>query len=51
MPQMAPINWLTLYFLFLLIFLTFIIMNYYMFLYAPKKISMNKIQIILSWKW
>nr|YP_010403086.1 ATP synthase F0 subunit 8 [Gynaephora rossii]YP_010403099.1 ATP synthase F0 subunit 8 [Gynaephora groenlandica]UQW19907.1 ATP synthase F0 subunit 8 [Gynaephora rossii]UQW19920.1 ATP synthase F0 subunit 8 [Gynaephora groenlandica] len=29
MPQMMPINWLLSFFLFLLIYLTFNIMNYY----------------------
>nr|AEP27560.1 ATP synthase F0 subunit 8 [Hylobius abietis] len=41
MPQMAPLNWLTLYLFFFLIFITNLILNYYMFLYSPQKIQTN----------
>nr|YP_009555977.1 ATP synthase F0 subunit 8 [Myllocerinus aurolineatus]QBF03604.1 ATP synthase F0 subunit 8 [Myllocerinus aurolineatus] len=51
MPQMAPINWLTLYFIFLSVFLMFIILNYYSFLYFPKTIKTPAKKLILSWKW
>nr|ARH54705.1 ATP synthase F0 subunit 8 [Romualdius bifoveolatus] len=51
MPQMAPINWLSLYMLFLLVFLIFIILNYFIFLYKPKLIQKNIKKNILSWKW
>nr|ALO76763.1 ATP synthase F0 subunit 8 [Sciobius sp. SCI01] len=51
MPQMAPINWLTLYFLFITVFLMFIIINYFIFLYTPKMIKRKKITSKLNWKW
>nr|YP_010029659.1 ATP synthase F0 subunit 8 [Pimelocerus perforatus]QOU11165.1 ATP synthase F0 subunit 8 [Pimelocerus perforatus] len=51
MPQMAPLNWLSLYFFFFLMFILSIILNYYMFLYTPKKPT-NKIKkISMNWKW
>nr|YP_010564770.1 ATP synthase F0 subunit 8 [Volucella trifasciata]UZA61173.1 ATP synthase F0 subunit 8 [Volucella trifasciata] len=53
MPQMAPINWLSLFLLFFLIFILFNMMNY--FIYSP---SMNKtkknnkiITNSMNWKW
>nr|AFQ62269.1 ATP synthase F0 subunit 8 [Haliplus flavicollis] len=53
MPQMAPMNWLILYFFFTILFLMFNFMNYYMFLIKNimiknKKIIENKKMI---WKW
>nr|AYW52340.1 ATP synthase F0 subunit 8 [Entiminae sp. ACP-2013] len=51
MPQMAPINWLTLYIFFMMIFLIFIILNYYSFNYIPKITKMKKNNIKLNWKW
>nr|AYQ18935.1 ATP synthase F0 subunit 8 [Discolomatidae sp. 4 ACP-2013] len=32
MPQMSPLNWMFLYFLFILIFFLFMIITYYQFL-------------------
>nr|YP_004940578.1 ATP synthase F0 subunit 8 [Carabus mirabilissimus mirabilissimus]YP_009737802.1 ATP synthase F0 subunit 8 [Carabus changeonleei]ACT36234.1 ATP synthase F0 subunit 8 [Carabus mirabilissimus mirabilissimus]QHW07537.1 ATP synthase F0 subunit 8 [Carabus changeonleei]WNS64151.1 ATP synthase F0 subunit 8 [Carabus leechi yooni] len=54
MPQMAPMNWLFLYFLFTIIFLMFNFLNYY--LYLVKNTSNYKSQYnfnkkILNWKW
>nr|QTZ18971.1 ATP synthase F0 subunit 8 [Epicypta sp. WQY003] len=54
MPQMAPINWLSLFILFSIIFLIFNIFNYYNFnLIYPKKNlkKSNKINKNLIWKW
>nr|APX39800.1 ATP synthase F0 subunit 8 [Gonioctena aegrota] len=51
MPQMMPLNWLTLFFYFTLIFMMFNIMNYYMFLYPIKTSSTNKNYIKFNWKW
>nr|AYN50438.1 ATP synthase F0 subunit 8 [Dichotrachelus manueli] len=51
MPQMSPINWLTLYFLFLIIFMMFIILNFYSFLYKPSTFLKNKHKIKMNWKW
>nr|QWZ46378.1 ATP synthase F0 subunit 8 [Philolithus actuosus]QWZ46391.1 ATP synthase F0 subunit 8 [Philolithus actuosus] len=52
MPQMAPLNWLTLMLFFISVFLTFNIMNYYSFNYnipVKKTISIKKFKI--NWKW
>nr|WKU83813.1 ATP synthase F0 subunit 8 [Brachypalpus cyanella] len=53
MPQMAPINWLSLFLLFSLIFMLFNMMNY--FIYSPstlKSKNMNKIYTnSMNWKW
>nr|UPX88678.1 ATP synthase F0 subunit 8 [Loricera pilicornis] len=53
MPQMAPMNWLLLYFLFSMIFLLFNFMNYYLFLIYNKKNLMKTKFLIknLTWKW
>nr|YP_009694374.1 ATP synthase F0 subunit 8 [Carabus granulatus]QEI26034.1 ATP synthase F0 subunit 8 [Carabus granulatus] len=54
MPQMAPMNWLFLYFMFTIIFLMFNFLNYYLYLikntnnYTLKNNYMKK---ILNWKW
>nr|AYW52327.1 ATP synthase F0 subunit 8 [Entiminae sp. ACP-2013] len=51
MPQMAPINWISLYFLFLLMFMIFLTLNYYSFSYKPKMMKLTKSNINLYWKW
>nr|AEP27501.1 ATP synthase F0 subunit 8 [Strophosoma melanogrammum] len=51
MPQMAPINWLSLYFLFILVYLIFMVTNYYSFIYTPKIIKTQKTMNTLTWKW
>nr|APX39207.1 ATP synthase F0 subunit 8 [Gonioctena olivacea] len=51
MPQMMPLNWLTLFFYFTMIFLMFNIINYYMFLYTTKTSSTKKINMKFNWKW
>nr|YP_010895187.1 ATP synthase F0 subunit 8 [Neoplesia analis]WJW73726.1 ATP synthase F0 subunit 8 [Neoplesia analis] len=53
MPQMAPINWLSLFFLFSLIYILFNMMNY--FIYMPptplsKKLN-NSYLNSMNWKW
>nr|AXS66063.1 ATP synthase F0 subunit 8 [Curculionoidea sp. 26 KM-2017] len=52
MPQMSPLNWLSLFSFFFFIFLLFNIFNYFSFLYKPLK-SFNKTPTInkLTWKW
>nr|YP_010326114.1 ATP synthase F0 subunit 8 [Pareuchaetes insulata]UNP49239.1 ATP synthase F0 subunit 8 [Pareuchaetes insulata] len=53
MPQMMPINWLSYFFFFLIIYLLFNIMNYYIFSYKVIK-NNKKINLInknLNWKW
>nr|YP_009536172.1 ATP synthase F0 subunit 8 [Nemorilla maculosa]AYM35203.1 ATP synthase F0 subunit 8 [Nemorilla maculosa] len=54
MPQMAPINWLSLFIMFFIIFLMFNMMNYYSFIpMMPKSnlINNNKLMNSLNWKW
>nr|NP_150620.1 ATP synthase F0 subunit 8 [Pagurus longicarpus]AAF63424.1 ATPase8 [Pagurus longicarpus] len=52
MPQMAPMMWLNLMFMFLVAFLLFFISNYY--LSSPEKMEKEKMLIKSeekSWKW
>nr|ALO76087.1 ATP synthase F0 subunit 8 [Clambus sp. CLA01] len=51
MPQMAPLNWLFLFFYFISIFFMFNILNYFIFLKTPldKKTSLKFNSI--NWKW
>nr|ALO76605.1 ATP synthase F0 subunit 8 [Hexagonia terminalis] len=54
MPQMAPMNWLLLYFIFTLIFFLFNFMNYYSFIIKnnmKSSISNKYIQKNFNWKW
>nr|AML25965.1 ATP synthase F0 subunit 8 [Staphylinidae sp. BMNH 1274222] len=51
MPQMAPMNWLLLFFMFITIFIMFNILNYYCFTYTPKTSSIKKESSSISWKW
>nr|YP_009757476.1 ATP synthase F0 subunit 8 [Bruchidius uberatus]QIM59423.1 ATP synthase F0 subunit 8 [Bruchidius uberatus] len=51
MPQMAPLNWLTLMFLFIVIFMIFNIINFYSFNYPVKKNLILKKKIKFNWKW
>nr|YP_010975286.1 ATP synthase F0 subunit 8 [Aneogmena fischeri]WNX92420.1 ATP synthase F0 subunit 8 [Aneogmena fischeri] len=53
MPQMAPINWLSLFIMFSIIFLIFNMMNYYFFTpIMPKSNLMKNIYInSFNWKW
>nr|ASK85586.1 ATP synthase F0 subunit 8 [Anabropsis (Apteranabropsis) sp. QS-2017] len=52
MPQMAPISWLTLFFIFSTTLILFSIMNYFMISpEAPKSLE-KKIELpSLNWKW
>nr|AXS64965.1 ATP synthase F0 subunit 8 [Coleoptera sp. 6 KM-2017] len=51
MPQMAPLNWLTLMFYFIMIFMLFNSMNYFSFMYNSKTFKKDKKKINLNWKW
>nr|QVM79221.1 ATP synthase F0 subunit 8 [Dorcasomus pinheyi] len=51
MPQMAPLNWLSLFLFFILIFLMFNTMNYYMFMYKIKEKLPSKMKLLYNWKW
>nr|AYW52120.1 ATP synthase F0 subunit 8 [Harpalinae sp. 3 ACP-2013] len=54
MPQMAPMNWLILYFMFTIIFFLFNFLNYYLYLIKNTSNSIknnNFIKKTLNWKW
>nr|YP_009692283.1 ATP synthase subunit 8 [Anthonomus rubi]QED56503.1 ATP synthase subunit 8 [Anthonomus rubi]QED56516.1 ATP synthase subunit 8 [Anthonomus rubi]QED56528.1 ATP synthase subunit 8 [Anthonomus rubi]QEH58488.1 ATP synthase subunit 8 [Anthonomus rubi] len=51
MPQMAPLNWLSLYLFFFTLFILTIIINYYMFSYQPKISFKAPMKISFNWKW
>nr|AND96168.1 ATP synthase F0 subunit 8 [Tragiscus dimidiatus] len=51
MPQMAPLNWLFLFFYFLLIFMIFNTLNYYSYIYPIKSMIIKTKKNFLSWKW
>nr|QNV49140.1 ATP synthase F0 subunit 8 [Drino sp. PH-2020] len=52
MPQMAPINWLSLFIIFSMTFLMFNMMNYYSFIPSmPKSNLIFKMNTINSFKW
>nr|YP_010294900.1 ATP synthase F0 subunit 8 [Oiceoptoma thoracicum]UMO90838.1 ATP synthase F0 subunit 8 [Oiceoptoma thoracicum] len=51
MPQMAPMNWLILFIMFIIIFLMFNSMNYFSFKYPTKSISTSKTTSKINWKW
>nr|YP_010585981.1 ATP synthase F0 subunit 8 [Adicella ragma]UZZ43717.1 ATP synthase F0 subunit 8 [Adicella ragma] len=52
MPQMMPLNWLFLYFMFLMTYAMFIYMNFYITSFNNKNnlLLMNKKNYML-WKW
>nr|YP_010570205.1 ATP synthase F0 subunit 8 [Anabropsis guangxiensis]YP_010570218.1 ATP synthase F0 subunit 8 [Anabropsis shii]UZF98262.1 ATP synthase F0 subunit 8 [Anabropsis guangxiensis]UZF98275.1 ATP synthase F0 subunit 8 [Anabropsis shii] len=52
MPQMAPISWLTLFFIFSATLITFSIMNYFMISpEAPESSEKSIKSPSLNWKW
>nr|ADO60500.1 ATP synthase F0 subunit 8 [Eulichas sp. BMNH 840452] len=51
MPQMAPINWVSLFIMFCMIFLMFNSMNYFMFTYTPKSTEFKMKKFPINWKW
>nr|AFQ62256.1 ATP synthase F0 subunit 8 [Cheironitis sp. MJTNT-2012] len=51
MPQMAPINWLTLMLIFSVILVIAGILNYSLQLFSPKIDIVNKINSLKTWKW
>nr|AXS66133.1 ATP synthase F0 subunit 8 [Curculionoidea sp. 30 KM-2017] len=51
MPQMAPLNWLTMFFIFFTLMMIIIIMNYFIFLYKPIKFQKTNKQKSINWKW
>nr|QGA73993.1 ATP synthase F0 subunit 8 [Cryptocephalus flavolimbatus] len=51
MPQMAPINWLTLFILFSIYMLMFSSMNYFFFIKTPVKIYSSGKKKSTNWLW
>nr|YP_010563522.1 ATP synthase F0 subunit 8 [Epicauta emmerichi]UBU96206.1 ATP synthase F0 subunit 8 [Epicauta emmerichi] len=52
MPQMAPLNWLTLLIFFMAIYILVNSMNFYSFSYSlPMQSSLMKSTIKMNWKW
>nr|YP_009185856.1 ATP synthase F0 subunit 8 [Liogluta microptera]ALO70665.1 ATP synthase F0 subunit 8 [Liogluta microptera] len=51
MPQMAPMNWLSLFLMFIIVFMIFNSLNYFCFLYTPKTMKMEKSTSSINWKW
>nr|ATN23520.1 ATP synthase F0 subunit 8 [Neolema sp. EMHAU-15071012] len=51
MPQMAPLNWISLMIYFIILFYMFNMINFYINIYNPKKFIINKKNIKLNWKW
>nr|ALO71129.1 ATP synthase F0 subunit 8 [Staphylinidae sp. 1 EF-2015] len=51
MPQMAPLNWLVLFIMFIITFLLFNSLNYFSFKYSPKSNLSKKIISEINWKW
>nr|QEJ81415.1 ATP synthase F0 subunit 8 [Pristolycus sp. FM14] len=51
MPQMAPLSWLNLFILFIMVFLMFNVMNYFSLMYKMKYLSQQKSKKTFLWKW
>nr|WNU00258.1 ATP synthase subunit 8 [Phyllotreta armoraciae] len=51
MPQMMPMNWLTLMMYFILFFYLILILNYYMISYQPSKNTLSLNKLNYTWKW
>nr|ALO77509.1 ATP synthase F0 subunit 8 [Mordellidae sp. GENSP01] len=51
MPQMSPLNWLTLMMSFITLLIMFNTLNYYTFSYTKSKTDTKKKKISINWKW
>nr|ALO70763.1 ATP synthase F0 subunit 8 [Neophonus bruchi] len=51
MPQMAPMNWLMLFFMFTLIFLLLNSINYFSYKYNINLKNKNFYKNMILWKW
>nr|APX40385.1 ATP synthase F0 subunit 8 [Cryptocephalus schaefferi] len=51
MPQMAPLNWLTLFFLFSIYIMVFSSMNYFFFVKTPIMKLFKNINFKQNWLW
>nr|YP_009441815.1 ATP synthase F0 subunit 8 [Simianus niponicus]AOY39451.1 ATP synthase F0 subunit 8 [Simianus niponicus] len=50
MPQMAPMNWLTLFLFFISIYIIFNSFNYFSLKYNTQLYS-KKMKLLFNWKW
>nr|YP_010759119.1 ATP synthase F0 subunit 8 [Melanesthes exilidentata]WEX49709.1 ATP synthase F0 subunit 8 [Melanesthes exilidentata] len=52
MPQMAPLNWLSLMIMFIMILILFNILNYYSFSSIKKSLKQKQFKTpMTNWKW
>nr|AST14968.1 ATP synthase F0 subunit 8 [Galeruca sp. EMHAU-15083109] len=51
MPQMMPLNWVSLMLFFILIFILFNQTNYFNFLYKTKTLKTSMKSTSYNWKW
>nr|WBK02865.1 ATP synthase F0 subunit 8 [Inocellia (Epinocellia) sp.] len=52
MPQMAPMNWLILYIIFIMLYLLFMTKNYYLLKINFKSMNMKSLSLNKNfWKW
>nr|WOR80631.1 ATP synthase F0 subunit 8 [Curtos sp.] len=52
MPQMAPMFWINLFIMFIIIFIMFNVMNYFSLMYNKKSNNnIKKISKTIFWKW
>nr|YP_010954839.1 ATP synthase F0 subunit 8 [Hemisodorcus sinensis]WMW30224.1 ATP synthase F0 subunit 8 [Hemisodorcus sinensis] len=51
MPQMAPLNWLTLMLMFSIILIIISTINYSIFNQTPKNLFHDKTYSVKTWKW
>nr|AML25786.1 ATP synthase F0 subunit 8 [Histeridae sp. BMNH 1274329] len=51
MPQMAPMNWAMLMIYFIMIFISYNLLNYFIFEYSVKTFMFKKSKSSVNWKW
>nr|YP_010464304.1 ATP synthase F0 subunit 8 [Strongylium nakanei]UUL71681.1 ATP synthase F0 subunit 8 [Strongylium nakanei] len=51
MPQMAPLNWLSLMIMFVLVLIMFNMLNFFSFNYQVKQKTLEIEKTQINWKW
>nr|ALO76148.1 ATP synthase F0 subunit 8 [Anobiinae sp. GENSP01] len=51
MPQMYPLNWLSLFVMFFIMFMMLNILYFYNFKYLPKSSKYSYKKLMINWKW
>nr|ALO77034.1 ATP synthase F0 subunit 8 [Cryptocephalus sp. CRY01] len=51
MPQMAPLNWVTLFIMFSIYVMVFSSMNYFFYMKSPLKSIVNNKKTSHNWSW